>query len=62
MGKGLDTCLVVKRLTLPTVEPVDVDIALRKKKLLQLTTLNAKLQPSGSLTRQVSAGFATCLY
>ena len=54
MGKGLDTCLVVKPLILPRVEAVDVDIAQRKKKLLQLTTLNITPQLSGSLARQVS--------
>ena len=55
MGKGLDTCLMVKTLTKSSAEPLQIDITERKKKLLLLTPLNVQPQSQGSglLARQV---------
>ena len=55
MGKGLDTCLVVKQMVKSAVAQVDVDIAEKKKKLLSLTSLNVQPQPREDLARQVNA-------
>lgn len=38
MGKGLDTCLVVQPMILQTVDPTEVVITERKKKLVQMMT------------------------
>ena len=61
MGKGLDTCLVVKQITKGSVAQLDVDIAEKKQKLLQLTSLNVQAQPREGLARQVTAVHAWCL-
>lgn len=62
MGKGLDTCLVVKPIAKPSVAPQDVVIAQRKKMLLQLTSLNVQPQPPANLVRQVSISCSACRY
>jgi hypothetical protein len=53
MGKGLDTCLVVQPMTIQSADPMEVDIAERKKKLMLLTPVEPVLTAQGSLVRQV---------
>ncbi len=54
MGKGLDTCLVVQPMIVKTADPVEVDIAERKRKLILMTPVDPDPQPRGGLARQAS--------
>ncbi len=53
MGKGLDTCLVVQPMVVQTVDPTEVVITERKKKLVQMMTTTDPGTPSSApLLRQ----------
>jgi hypothetical protein len=52
MGKGLDTCLVVQKMALKSADPIEVDIAERKMKLMMLTPVDLDPQPRTGLSRQ----------
>ena len=53
MGKGLDTCLVVQPMVVQNVDPTELVITERKKKLVQMmTTTDPGSGSSGALLRQ----------
>ncbi len=49
----MDTCLVVQPMAVKSADPIEVDIAERKKKLMLLTPVDPAPQVQGGLVRQV---------